>query len=601
MKNLDYGMIGNCQSAALVSKTGSIDWCCLPRFDSPSVFGALLDDKKGGSWQIEVEDLLSVTQKYDYHTCILITAFKTKTGKFELHDFMPRYDYNGGSDYLPPDLIRYVKHLKGEPVFRVLFNPQLEYAEHSTAQKIEKGFLKAYTTEGEYDSVYLYSNLSLEKIHQKEWMTLQSDAFMLMSYNQKLLEQDVRRAYLKLQRTRVYWLNFAAENTDFKLYSEEIVRSALTLKMLSYHKSGAVLAALTTSLPETIGEVRNWDYRFCWIRDASMVVKIMSRLGHNVITLDYLKFIIALLPDKGQKMQIMYGIDGEKNLIERELNHLAGYEGSKPVRIGNAAYEQKQNDIYGILMDVILQFFQLYSTGVVLSEELWTIVRGIVEVVRENWQLPDKGIWEIRSEGRHFTFSKVLCWTAIDRAVKVAKILKQDDYAEKWLVLADEIKQDIYTNAWSEKSQAYAQSYGSDDMDASVLLMEEYGFISAKDERYKKTVLEIQRQLERDGLLYRYNNHDDFGKPNSAFTICTFWLTNALYKIGKKKEARAKFNELLSYSNHLGLFSEDLDFKTKRMLGNFPQAYSHLALIECAITLSGEELSDEEEFLAQIM
>lgn len=601
MKNLDYGMIGNCQSAALVSKTGSIDWCCLPRFDSPSTFGSLLDEKNGGSWKIEVKDLVSTSQHYDYHTCILITEFKTKTGKFELHDFMPRYDQDDGSEYLPPDLIRYIKHLKGQPVFRVDFDPQLEYAEFNTVSEPGKNFIKSYTTEGEYDSVYLYSDLPLKNIHQKEWMTLSKDVFMLMSYNQKLLEQDIRRAYLKLQRTRVYWLNFADRTTDYKLFTEEIIRSALTLKMLSYNKSGAVLAALTTSLPETIGEVRNWDYRFCWIRDASMVVKNMASLGHNKITHDYLKFIIDLLPDKGQKMQIMYGIDGEKNLIEKELHHLAGYEGSKPVRIGNAAFEQKQNDIYGILMDVVLQFFELYPTSVGLSEDLWTIVRGIVEVVKDNWQLPDKGIWEIRSEGRHFTFSKVLCWTAIDRAMKVAEILKQDEYAEKWSVLADEIKQDIYDNAWSEKSQAYAQSYGSDDMDASVLLMEEYGFIEATDERYKKTVVEIQRQLERDGLLYRYNNTDDFGTPNSAFTICTFWLTNALYKIGMKKEAKAKFKELLSYSNHLGLFSEDLDFKTKRMLGNFPQAYSHLALIECAITLSGDELSDEEELLSHLL
>jgi len=601
MKNLDYGMIGNCQSAALVSKEGSIDWCCLPRFDSPSTFGALLDQEKGGSWRIEVEDLVETYQHYDYHTCILVTGFKTKTGKFEVLDFMPRYDYEDGTEYLPPDVIRYLKHLKGEPRFRVHFEPRLEYAEHKTAIQVGKHFIKASTESGEYDSVYLYSDLPLDKIHDKTWMSLKTHAFMLMSYNQKLLEQNIRRTYIKLQRTRVYWLNFADRTTDYKLFSEEIIRSAMTLKMLSYNKSGAVLAALTTSLPETIGEVRNWDYRFCWIRDASMVVKNMASLGHNKITLDYLKFIIDLLPDKGQKMQIMYGIDGEKYLEEKELHHLAGYEGSKPVRIGNAAYEQKQNDIYGILMDVILQYFELYSTSVVLSEDLWTIVRGIVEVVKDNWHLPDKGIWEIRSESRHFTFSKVLCWAAIDRAVKVAKILNQEDYAATWSLLAEEIKQDIHKNAWSEKSQAFAQSYGSDDMDASVLLMEEYGFISADDERYRKTVLEIQRQLEKDGLLFRYNNEDDFGTPNSAFTICTFWLTNALYKIGHKKEARQKFKTLLSYSNHLGLFSEDLDFKTKRLLGNFPQAYSHLALIECAITLSGDEISEEEQLLSQLL
>jgi GH15 family glucan-1,4-alpha-glucosidase len=601
MDNLDYGIIGNCQSAALVSKNGSIDWCCLPRFDSPSTFGALLDEKIGGSWQIDVQGLLSSYQHYDHNTCILITGFITAGGQFELHDFMPRYDTEDGAAYLSPDVIRYFKYIRGNVSFRVYFDPKLEYAAPKTIIKIKDEFLKAYTTEGEYDSVYLYSDLSLKNIANHEWITLTSDSFMLMSYNQKLLIQNINRIYLKLQRTRLFWLDWADKTTDFKMYSKEIIRSALTLKLLSYHKSGAVLAALTTSLPETIGEVRNWDYRFCWIRDASMVIKIEAKLGHNKITHDYLKFIIGLLPDKGQKMQIMYGIDGEKNLVEQELNHLSGYKNSKPVRIGNAAFEQKQNDIYGILMDVIYQYFELYSTSLGLSEDLWTIVRGIVRVVEENWQLPDKGIWEIRSEDRHFTFSKVLCWVAIDRAVKIATLLNQDDYVKTWDSLAHEIKEDIFINAWSEKEQAYAQSYGSDDMDASVLLMEDYGFIEASDERFKKTVLVIQEQLEVDGLLFRYRNQDDFGTPNSAFTICTFWLINALYKIGHKKEAIAKFKKLRSYSNHLGLFSEDLDFKTKRLLGNFPQAYSHLALIETAITLGGDELSEEEQFLSQLL
>jgi GH15 family glucan-1,4-alpha-glucosidase len=600
MENLDYGIIGNCQSAALVSKNGSIDWFCLPRFDSPSTFGALLDEKKGGSWQIIVDGLLSNYQHYDYNTCILITGFITIEGQFEVHDFMPRYNHESGDAYLPPDLIRYFKHISGTITFRVIFEPKLEYAAPNTHVEVKDNYIKAYTTDGEYDSVYLYSDFPLEQIANSDWMTLTQDSFMLMSYNQKLLLQDIQKAYLKLQRTRLFWLNWADKTTNFKQYSDEIIRSALTLKLLTYHKSGAVLAALTTSLPETIGEVRNWDYRFCWIRDASMVVKIKSKLGYLQTTNDYLRFVIDLLPDKGQKMQIMYGIDGEKNLIEKELHHLAGYKDSAPVRIGNAAYEQKQNDIYGILMDVIYQHFKLNTTSIGLGEDLWTIVRSIVRVVEENWRLPDKGIWEIRSEDRHFTFSKVLCWVAIDRAVKIATILHQQGYVKVWETLAQEIRNDIYQNAWSEKAQAYAQSYGSNDMDASVLLMEEYGFVDAQDERFKKTVLEIQRQLEVDGLLYRYKNQDDFGTPNSAFTICTFWLIKALYKIGHKTDAIARFKKLLSYSNHLGLFSEDLDFKTKRLLGNFPQAYSHLALIETAITLGGNELTDDEKLISRL-
>jgi len=307
-----------------------------------------------------------------------------------------------------------------------------------------------------------------------------------------------------------------------------------------------------------------------------------------------------LMTDKGEKMQIMYGIHGEKNLHEIELSHLNGYEGSKPVRIGNAAYIQKQNDIYGILMDVILQYFKLYPITLERSEDLWTIVRNIVKIVKDNWQEPDKGIWEIRSEGKHFTFSKVLCWVAIDRAEKIARLLKWDSYARQWSELKDDIEVDIHKNAWSDHKHAFTQAYGTDDLDASVLLMENYGFIKADDQRYKKTVLAIQKELEYKGLMFRYKNEDDFGEPQSAFTICSFWLINSLYKIGLKDEATKKFQALLASSNHLGLFSEDLDFNTRRMLGNFPQAYSHLAVIETAITLSGEETTKEEQILHTI-
>ncbi len=410
-----------------------------------------------------------------------------------------------------------------------------------------------------------------------------------------MLPQDVRRAKLKLERTKVYWMNWAERTTSYRKFEDEIIRSALTLKMLSYDKSGAILAALTTSLPESIGEERNWDYRFCWIRDASMVVKIMTSLGHYRMAKHYLNFIIDILPEKDEKIQIMYGIRGEKRLTEHELSHLSGYENSVPVRIGNAAYKQKQNDIYGILLDVVYQHFDLYSIDLEHSEELWTIVRNIVKIIQSNWKKPDRGIWEIRNENKHFTFSKVLCWVGVDRAVKIAQLLKREPYIKPWSKLRDAIKADIYNNAWSENKKSYVQAYGSEDLDASVLLMEPYGFTTAKDERYVQTVEAIRDELEYKGLMFRYKNKDDFGTPKSAFTICSFWLTNSLYKIGRKKEAIEKFRTLMNYSNHLGLFSEDLDFETKQMLGNFPQAYSHLALIETAINISNGEITEEEE------
>ncbi|WP_430811200.1 MULTISPECIES: glycoside hydrolase family 15 protein [unclassified Carboxylicivirga] len=600
MKNLDYGIIGNCRSAALVSKTGSVEWLCLPHFAAASAFAKILDEDKGGFFSIRPIEEYETEQFYIPRTNILVTRYSCQSGVFELHDFMPRYRNEYGVYYTPPDIVRYIKHISGKVNVVVDFEPRLGYAQPQTAVKLEEDYLKAHTTTGEYDSIYLYSSLNKRNIKNKLPLCIEKNEYLLLSYNQKLLQQSTKRSYLKHQRTKVYWLNWSDKTTSFKKYEEEINRSALTLKLLNYQKSGAILAALTTSLPETIGEVRNWDYRFCWIRDASMVVKIMTQLGHQRIAERYLNFIISLMPDKGEKMQIMYGIHGEKELTEKNLDHLSGYEGSKPVRIGNAAYSQKQNDIYGILMDVILQYFELFRSTLGNSEDLWTIVRNIVKVVDENWQQPDKGIWEIRSEGKHFTFSKVLCWVAIDRACKIAKLLKRDTYVNAWTVLKETIAADIHANAWSEEKHTFTQSYGSNDLDAAVLLMESYGFIKADDQRYKKTVLAIKKELEHDGLMYRYKNEDDFGEPQSAFTICSFWLINSLYKIGLKDEATRKFEKLLSYSNHLGLFSEDLDFKTRRLLGNFPQAYSHLAIIETAITLSGEEVSKEQQIMQSI-
>ncbi|MFA8436381.1 MAG: glycoside hydrolase family 15 protein [Marinifilaceae bacterium] len=589
MKNLNYGVVGNCRSAALISEKGSLDWMCLPQFDSASVFAKILDEKKGGSFEVIPSHPKKIDQFYLERTNILITRYYCEDGAFEIQDFMPRYKTDNQNHYAPPDLVRFFVLLEGVPEITLIYDPKLEYAKSQTYHELEGNYIKSYTKMGDYDSLYLYTSFDREDILGRSKIKLDADKFCLLAYHQKLLPQNHQRIYLKLQRTKVYWLNLAEKTTVFNNYNDQIIRSALLLKLLSFRKSGAVLAALTTSLPETIGEVRNWDYRFCWIRDASMVVKIMTQLGHLNVARGYLKFVIDILPKKSEKFQIMYGINGEKKLTERELEHLSGYENSRPVRVGNAAYMQKQNDIYGILMDVIHQHFEMFETSLEHSEELWTIVRNIMKVVEENWQKPDRGIWEIRNEERHFTFSKVLCWVAVDRAIKIANLLKMELFVEPWMALRDEIKEDVLKNAWSDSKMAFVQSYGSEDLDASVLLMEPYGFISAEDDRYESTVLSIHIELEQEGLMFRYRNQDDFGTPSSAFTICTFWLINSLYKIGRKRDARRKFEKLQTYANHLGLFSEDIDFESKRMLGNFPQAYSHLALIETAILLSEEE------------
>ncbi len=593
MDNLDYGIIGNCRSAALISKTGGVDWCCLPEFDSPSVFGKLLDEKIGGSFEFLVDDNYTIEQKYESRTCILITKFTDGENCFEIHDFMPRYHKEDGTYVAPPEFIRYIRLVEGSPKFKVLYNPKLEYAAGETKSFVKKDFIASLTHEVKFDTVFLYTSFDKEAVLAGKEITLTEDGYFLMGYNEKIFLPTTTKAYLELERTKVYWLTWSSRTPTYKKFNEEISRSALTLKLLSYDKTGAVLAAATTSLPETIGEVRNWDYRFCWIRDASMVIKVVSELGHKNIARRYLKFIIDLIPDKAEKLQIMYGINKEKKLTEETLEHLSGYKGSKPVRIGNAAYHQKQNDIYGILMDVIYEQMVKFSVDIENGEDLWSITKGIVWIVGNNWNEADKGIWEFRTEDRHFTFSKVLCWTALDRAIKVAEMLGKTHKIEKWEPLREEIWNDIYENAWNEEVGAYTQSYGSKHLDASVLLMESYGCVDASDERYKKTVKAIGRDLSNDGLLYRYKNEDDFGLPSSSFTVCTFWYVNSLFKIGEHDEALKQFEKLLSYSNHLGLFSEDLDFKTKRLLGNFPQAYSHLALIECAVNFSKKESAED--------
>lgn len=361
------------------------------------------------------------------------------------------------------------------------------------------------------------------------------------------------------------------------------------LKLLFNEPSGAVLAALTTSLPETIGEVRNWDYRFCWIRDASMSIETLFKMGHQFTARRFMGFIKKLLKSKVDTFQIMYGIDGSRILHEEILSHLSGYEDSSPVRIGNAAYYQKQNDIYGYLMDIIKSYFFHFPGTLDEIEEMWEIVRTIVKNVYKVWRNPDQGIWEFRNSEKHFVFSKIMCWVALDRAIDIATLLKQADYQTAWKKEADALKADILRNGWNSEIESFTQAYDNTDMDSSLLLMEQYGFVEASDERFVKTVRRIKRELYYNGLMYRYNTADDFGHPTSAFTICSFWLVRALFAIGEKEEAQEIFDHLLSCANHVGLFSEDLDFETKRLLGNLPQAYSHLALINTAELFAKEK------------
>ncbi len=589
MGNLNYGVIGNCRSAALISKKGSIDWFCFPDFDSPSVFAKILDEEKGGHFGFIVDDSYAISQRYMEHTNILITSFESADAAFEVYDFMPRYktgDIKGY--YLPAEVYRLIRKRKGEPRFKVDFNPATNYARDETTFEYKKNYLKICSVENEKDSLYLYSNLTWDEVTGKQEVTLTRNEFFLLSYNQKLIKIDNNRVDLEYQRTKLYWRDWSNRSKKFNTYHDLIERSMLVLKLLSYHRSGAVLAAITTSIPESIGEIRNWDYRFCWLRDGSMSIDTLLQVGHAGAANRFITFIKGILRRKSDSFQIMYGIRGERTLTEEELPHLAGYKNTKPVRIGNDAYHQKQNDTYGYLMDVIYKYYQYFPGTLDDIEDMYEVVKNIVRTVMEDWKKPDKGIWEIRGNEKHFVFSKVMCWVALDRAVNIARLLHNTETADVWEAEAQKIREDVLKNGWNEELQSFTQTYCNRDLDSSLLLMEFYGFIDGNDEKYRKTVESILENLQYKGLFFRYKNVDDFGIPTSAFTICTFWMVRALFAIGRTNDARNLFEELLKHSNHLGLFSEDLDFDTKESLGNFPQAYSHLALINSALLFTDE-------------
>ena len=533
MNNLNYGIIGNCRTAALISEKGNIEWLCFPEFDSPSVFAALLDREKGGCFGFEVSEKYHTVQSYIPHTNILSTQFISDEGEFVVLDFMPYYRSENNEHYLPAELYRYIHKIKGKPRFRINYSPAPNYAQGKVIHNITPDFIESYCSLDNADRQYLYSSLPLKEIEQKKEFLLEKDEFLLLSYNEKVIPVDLEREKLEYCRTLVHWLNWSSRTKKYSLYNDIIERSLLVLKLMS-HYNGAELAAITTSIPETIGEVRNWDYRFCWLRDASMSIETLFQIGHAGAARRFMKFIQSTFTAKHESFQIMYGLRGERHLTEVILDHLSGYKNSKPVRIGNDAYHQKQNDSFGYLMDLIYQYYRLMPGSLDEIEDMWEMVKSILYTVSNDWRKPDK-----------------------------------------------------------ENIQSFTQTYDNEAMDASLLLMEPYGFIGADDIRYHKTVKAVKKALLHKGLMYRYNSKDDFGLPSSAFTICTFWLVRALFVIGEKNEARCLFDEILKYSNHLGLFSEDLNFDTKEQLGNFPQAYSHLALVNTAILFAEEDKTQQ--------
>lgn len=585
-----YGLIGNCTSAALVSDDASIDWLCLPFFDSPSVFARLLDTYRGGYFQIGAVGMTDTHQRYVSDTAILRTVFETDYGTFEINDYMPRFAVGEGEYYCPSEIHRYIRVLSGQPKIQVRLYPMPNYALGGVEYVIHDEYVKMISTQGSYMSFYLYSNLALQRIVNGEDIELPPAAYVVLSYHEKLGDLTVGKLYHQYEKTKAHWLDYVDQTRYPPCYRDDVIRSAITLKMLSYQKTGAIVAAPTTSLPEIVGSERNWDYRYCWMRDGGMTIDLYSRIGDMETSERFMKYILQRLPFKNDPIQIMYSIEGEKVLEERLQQHLQGYEGSYPVRIGNNAYKQRQHDLYGQLIEAIYTFFLFnrrlrQRDKLQINEEIWTLVRSLVNHILRVWQQPDSGIWEFRGIESHFTHSKLMSWVGMDRAAKIAAFLGKPKYIQNWTHLANQIKHDILRHAWNDEVGAFTMSYGSDAFDASNLLMLHYNFLPPTDERIVSMVQQYYARLVKNGFMFRYEIEDDFGTPENAFIVCTFWMINALYIIGEKTKAQQLFENILKYRNHLGLLSEGIEIYTGRLTGNFPQAYSHLALVQSAFTL----------------
>jgi GH15 family glucan-1,4-alpha-glucosidase len=597
----NYGIIGDMRTVALVGMNGSIDWFCFPHFDSPSVFATILDDKKGGHFGIAPTDTEIIYKQFYWpETNVLITRFFSADGVGEITDYMTAPE-PGGRDEHKHQLFRRVNVVRGTMVFRMECFPAFNYGrdEHTLEMSMEGA---SFYSPGL--SLGLSSNFLLERegngaLREFTLQEGQTAIFILQEIEPGagcaacLSEQEAVEVFIK---TVEYWRRWISKCTYTGRWREMVHRSALVLKLLTYEPTGAIVAAPTTSLPEAVGGQRNWDYRYTWIRDAAFTLYGLLRIGFAEEAGQFMQWLEArsheLNPDGS--LQIMYGLDGRHTLTEETLDHLAGYKGSRPVRVGNGAYNQLQLDIYGELMDSVY----LYNKyGSPISYELWIHLRRLGDWVCENWQKKDEGIWEVRGGRQHFVYSKLMCWVSLDRALRLADKRSFPADRDRWLKCRDHIYEEIMDRGWSSKRQAFVQHYDSDSLEAANLMMPLVFFLSPTDPRMLKTLDAINRSPEQGGLVsnslvYRYNPKetvDGVGGEEGTFNICTFWLVEALTRAGqvdraRLDDARLMFEQMLGYANHLGLYAEQTGHRGEA-LGNFPQAFTHLALISAAYNL----------------
>lgn len=579
----DYGLIGDCETAALVGRDGSIDWLCWPRFDADACFAALLGDPTNGRWKIAPSDTSATSSwRYRADSLILETDHRTAVGSVRVTDFMPPRDDT-------PNLVRLVTGLSGEVEMTCEIILRFGYGSIVPwVSRLDDGGLSA--TAGP-DRVVLHAPVQLTA---RDMTTVadftvkagQTVAFVL-TYGPSHLSPPVAiDPHKALVETEAFWRDWSARGDVSGPYAEAIRRSLITLKALTHAPTGGVVAAPTTSLPEQLGGVRNWDYRFCWVRDATLTLLALMNAGYFEEAAAWRDWLLRAVAGSPEQMQIMYGLAGERRLTEWIVDWLPGYENAKPVRIGNGAHDQFQLDVYGELMDAL---HQARKGGLEESEPAWALQKVLVRHVEGAWEKPDDGLWEVRGARRHFTFSKVMAWVAIDRAVKSVEQFGLDGDVAHWRRLRQHMHDQICARAFDPVRGVFTQAYGRPELDASLLLLAEVGFLTADDPRFRATVEAVERDLLRDGFLLRYDTGAaDDGLPpgEGAFLACSFWLVDAWLMIGRHEDAQALFERLIAVRNDLGLLAEEFDPRANRLCGNYPQAFSHIGLINAAFNLS---------------
>jgi|Tabmets5t2r1_1033131.scaffolds.fasta_scaffold06572_3 GH15 family glucan-1,4-alpha-glucosidase len=586
----DYGLIGDMQSTALVGRNGAVDWLCLPRFDSASCFSALLGDERHGRWLVApAAEVRATSRRYRPGTLVLETDFETGDGAVRVIDFMPRRRDG------PPRLMRIVEGLRGRVPMRMELSLRPDYA--SIKPWIERATDGVVATAGP-DAFRLTTPLTLEMDDGS--VRAQFDAVdgarerLTLTWHLSWEETPpVEDADSALARTEAWWREWSGRCQYEGAYREAVLTSLIALRAMTSETTGALIAAPTTSLPEEIGGVRNWDYRYCWLRDSALALEALLAAGYIDEALAFRDFLLRVGTGDPATAQIMYGVGGERRLTEFELPELPGYEGSKPVRIGNAASEQFQLDVYGEVAGV--SFVGAEALGRIESR-LWPRWRAIVEHVETVWDKPDDGIWEARGPQRHYTYSKVMAWVVFDRAVRIAERFEMEAPVDRWKQIRDEIHREVCERGYDRERNTFTQYYGSKELDASVLNIPLVGFLSGTDERVTGTIDAVWRELGRDGFVSRYSTAEtDDGLPGDEgqFLACSFWLVSALAVNGRADEARNLFERLLDLSNDLGLLAEEYDVARGRQVGNFPQAFSHLTLILAARAISAAEAGSE--------